>query len=305
MKKKIIIPVVAILTVIICTGTVLYANTNQKNVNFAKLLNKQEVNSIQEAYVEDKVDTNKLSSNKLIEKSNNILSKLGIESEKININNSKISQYKNEVDSRNETLISNEEFSIKLNSDNGEFLSFTSNKTSFEVNRLSNEEVKKMAQDIFNKLGISNIEQYEMSYITEFDEEIWRAGFVKKYGDLINPEENVKFSFAPQTNEIVTLAINNINYDNNETLISKDNAEKIANEYLLKSKADKMTMAVEIVRPNYLYEKKLDSGKVYKKINRARKAYVFTFNNDAKSKIYIDCTTGEVIGGDILMGGEF
>ena len=144
-----------------------------------------------------------------------------------------------------------------------------------------------------------------MSYTTQFDEEIWRASFVKKYDELINPEENVKFSFAPQTKEIVTLAVNSINYDNNEVLISKEEAEKIAQNYLAQSTADKMTMEIGIVRPNYFFEKKLNPGKLYKKVNYTRKAYIFTFNNVSKSKIYIDCTTGEVIGGDIIMGGEF
>ena len=36
-----------------------------------------------------------------------------------------------------------------------------------------------------------------------------------------------------------------------------------------------------------------------------RKAYVVWFNNTDKSRVYIDVTTGEVIGGDFLQGGIF
>ena len=305
MKKKILVPVIIVLFIIVCTSTVLYANTSQEKINFSKILNKEEIDFEQNAYIESKAKINELSSNYIIEKSNNILLKVGIKDKNINMNNSEISQYRNEIDSRNETVISNEDFLITLNSDNGELISFTSDEISFEDNKLSKDEIKNIALDIFENLDIKDSQQYELSYVTEFDEEIWRAGFVKKYNDLVNEGECVKFSFAPQTKEVVTLAINNIEYANNDILISKVEAEKIANEYLSKSKADKMSMEIKIVRPNYLYENKLGYGKVYKKINQARKAYVFTFNNESNSKVYVDCTTGEVLGGDIIMGGEF
>lgn len=304
MKNKIILPALIVSVIAISVFTAVYASTNENISNFTKMLTKKQI-SVDESYVKTDSKTNALNSPDILSKSNDILSKLNISNKKIDLNNSKVTQYKNELESRTETIISNDEFSIQLNSDTGEFLSYISNKVLFEKNSLSNEEIKNKAIEIFKKLNISDSDKYELNYLTKFDDEIWRVGFVKKYDDLINPQENIKFSFAPQTNEIVTLALNSIKYDNNEVLVTEENAEKIADEYLVKSKADKMSMSIEIVRPNYFYEGKAESEKVYTKVNRARKAYVFTFNNDSQSKVYIDCTTGEVIGGDMLQGGEF
>ena len=56
-----------------------------------------------------------------------------------------------------------------------------------------------------------------------------------------------------------------------------------------------MKCDIEIVRPNYFFV--LDE-KTYKKINIYRKAYVFTLEDISKTKIYVDCTTGEIIGGN-------
>ena len=72
----------------------------------------------------------------------------------------------------------------------------------------------------------------------------------------------------------------------------------------MKSKAtgiEKVT--IEIIKPNLLFEE--EKGKMYKEIKGMRKAYIVWFNNTDKSRVYVDSTTGEIIGGNFLQGGIF
>lgn len=218
---------------------------------------------------------------------------------------STVKKFNNALESRQETVISNDESILKINSENGDLVSYINNKTEFAINTLNEVEIKEKAIKIFNNLKKVDKIDYEMVYLEKFDDEIWRVGFAKKYDDMINQLESIKFSFCPQTEEIVTLAINKVKFDNNEVVLSKEEARNIANPYLDKSVADNMDINLEIVRPNYFYAEVSNDDSVYANIEKTRKAYVCTFNNEAESKVYIDCTTGEVIGGNMILGGEY
>lgn len=74
----------------------------------------------------------------------------------------------------------------------------------------------------------------------------------------------------------------------------------IAENYLDKSSANNMTMTKEIIRPNFFYKQLEGYSNIYANINQYRNAYVFTFDNNAQSQVYVDCSTGEVIGGHIM-----
>lgn len=165
------------------------------------------------------------------------------------------------------------------------------------------EQIREKAINIFNNINVEDATTYELTNLQEFDEEIWRAEFCKKYDGKICKGESVKFSFAPESNEVVTMSINRIKYANNETLITETEATAIAQGYLDESSANQMTMTKEIVRPNYFYRELVGDENLYTNINQSRNAYIFTFNNIAESQIYIDCTTGEVIGGNMILGG--
>ena len=122
--------------------------------------------------------------------------------------------------------------------------------------------------------------------------------------DFGNPGEAVALSICPATKELNTLTIRDDKFENNEIKITEEQAREIASRYLERSKAtgiEKVT--TEIIKPNLLFEE--EKGKIYKEIKGVRKAYVVWFNNTDKSRVYIDVTTGEVIGGDFLQGGIF
>ena len=122
--------------------------------------------------------------------------------------------------------------------------------------------------------------------------------------DFGNPGEAVALSICPATKELNTLTIRDDKFENNEIKITEEQAKKIASKYLVKSKATGIAkVTTEIIKPNLLFEE--EKGKIYKEIKGMRKVYVVWFNNTDKSRVYIDVTTGEVIGGDFLQGGIF
>ena len=55
----------------------------------------------------------------------------------------------------------------------------------------------------------------------------------------------------------------------------------------------------------YFYNELNGDESIYVKIGETRQAYVAKFNNESASTLYIDATTGEIIGGDMILGGEY
>ena len=90
-----------------------------------------------------------------------------------------------------------------------------------------------------------------------------------------------------------------IKYENNSIILTEDEAKSIAQKHI---NSDIVDSNIEIVIPNYSLEK---NSNIYKNINRARKAYVITLDDTLKTKIYIDATTGDAIGCNNPLGGEW
>lgn len=300
MKKKIgVISIIIVVISLIC-GMFVYALDKQYESKKQFFTNADKF-LIEDAYVE----------NEVVEFTNTNISKLvqdNLTKYKLdgNVDNYKIKYQKNNIDSREEMIIETKDNIITLNSETNEFISYVSKKDMFLKNEFSEEETKNIANGIFSDLNICNVEDYKLVFFEKFDEDIWMVGYAKKYKDLVNIGEQIRFSFAPQTREIVTLAVNNVKYDDNEINISETMARNIAKKLLNKSVATDITnIYIDIVRPNELLDTKLREGEAYAKKQYMRKAYICEFNNEAKTKIYVDCETGEILGGTITLGGEF
>ena len=171
---------------------------------------------------------------------------------------------------------------------------------------------------------------------TDKDSYIWYADFYRKHGDLLNPYEHIHIGWIPTINELYSLTIENNNYENNEEKISKEDAIRIATErdrQVEKTKAIKETKAeIQIEQMNenaYLrgnskevYEKGninmlmqkteentyrlKEDATLYKTEKRVRKVWVVVIKYDvpkdtviSEFSYYVDCTTGEIIGGDV------
>lgn len=302
MKKKIIFGILIILIVGICGGLIMKTNGYFDKYTVEK---KNGIIKLSEGLV--KKDYNSLEKTKLLdittieEIADKYFKKFNFESENKEKN---IEYYDNIVESKKEVRISNGKAIVELDAESGNLISIMNNNNNLPQNNLSEVEINNIAYDLLEQIKEGNGE-YKLLYIEEFDSEIWRAGFEKKYDGLSNVGEQIKFSFSPMTKEIKTLVIKNIEYANNEIKISLEEAQRIAEKYLDKSVANNMEMYIDIVMPNGFFLTEIEYDEIMIKPTETRKAYVCKFDNKGETTIYIDCTTGEVLGGDLLEGEEF
>ncbi len=297
MNKKILILSLCVIFIIVAS-TIVLANFNNNTREIKGELNLNETTTIEESYV--KIERNNIDADKYIKIANNYLTNLKITDKRFENTDTKIEFYQDNILSREEVSISNKDMLIKLESETGALLTYINQKTEFEKNEFSENEVKEKTLEIFK--NVANVNEFEMILLEKFDEELYLAKFCKKYDNYINPGEVISISFAPQTSEIVTFTETYMPFANNNVEISNEDARQNAEQYLKKSVATDMEITLEIVMPNYGLNKALFDGRVYKSANQTRLAYICRFNNEAKTEIYIDATTGEAIGTSRILG---
>lgn len=212
---------------------------------------------------------------------------------------------------------------------------------------ITKEEARKTAKELLAKYNpYESNDGYELVSIKrnmENDEEsyIWYADFYKKYGDLYNQYEKISIGWIPTINGLYSLRVENSEYENNEQLISKEEAIKIATEKdkqiekrhkIVSTEAelgiDKMNTEV-IYREKDIenYEKgtinfnRNENGQVtvkddavfYKVDDRVRKVwevaiyydyYKYVESEPERFIYFVDCTTGEIIGGNRWSGAS-
>ena len=203
------------------------------------------------------------------------------------------------------------------------------------------EEAQRTAKELLEKYKTENTNgEYELLSLKGNNEKpensyIWYAEFYKMYDGLVNPEERVLIGFIPTINELYCLEITDIPYENNEQIITKDEAIKIALEkdkqFEDNSKIKNIIAQIKIEPMNssgYLrekYGKEYESGNLnkerisensykikddavyYKTEERVRKVWRVNleYNVSINSEdlryytYYIDATTGEIIGGEL------
>ena len=156
--------------------------------------------------------------------------------------------------------------------------------------------------------------------------------FTKKYGEIYNPFESVRIAIESKNKDFDYISVHKIPFDNNETIITEEEAIKIAlqedakieTNKIIETKAKKMivkmnTDAYERINnkekyyaemyPNYPNEER----NYYNVEDRIRNAWVVvityedTYDGDivkryteSQFSYFIDCTTGEIIGGHIM-----
>ncbi|MBQ9297796.1 MAG: hypothetical protein IJ223_01970 [Clostridia bacterium] len=303
MKKKVIL--LTILLVIII-GLGVFAMANSENNGIAKVWENSKIIKYIDSVVkkdESMIKDLKINSNELaIQVANEYLDKYDLEG---NTEDAKIQYLDNVRENVKTIVIDNEKCKITLNAEDGTLISYVNHKKDFPDNTLKEDQIKERAIELMDKIcKIENV-KYELEYIEEFDEQIWNAKFVKMYDGLKNDGERVKFSFAPESNEMYVLNIKGIKYANNEVKISEADARKIAELYLKKSVATDMKIYLAIVVPNAYYNTELKVGETYTNPSESRKAYICEFNNKGNTLVYVDATNGEILGGDSIKGEEF
>ena len=188
----------------------------------------------------------------------------------------------------------------KIDAETGELVQVLSKKQEYTDSNCTEEEAKEIADELYGKLDIKEeYKEYQLNGIVKFDEELWIANFSKKYGDLYNDFESVKVTFAPADKEVkIVSVIKQGIYENNTVSISEEDARNIAKNQI--DSNSNSNVKLTIVQPNYFF-KDNENYLTYKEVEKTRTAYVVSFEDENKTIVYVDATTGEVIGGDIAL----
>ena len=193
----------------------------------------------------------------------------------------------------------------------------------------SREEILEQAKNKMKEYGYGD--EYKISYVNcnNSDDEdkayMWYITFAKEYDGIFNEYQSVTMTIIPKINKVTQLSIQNEPFEDNPIEISEEQAIEIAKEkdkvintenYVQKNIESKI--AIVRVNPDvYLKENNLENGNetitledgsnfsynIYKMNGRVRKAYAISilYENrpfDIPRTYYVDCTTGEVIGGE-------
>ena len=239
-------------------------------------------------------------------------------------------------------FITEDNYEITIDGQTGEFYDiWNHNKEIQDLNKyISVDEAIEVANKYYKLFGYKEGE-YEITRIhsNNKDGNDKEPGFkidieyCKKYGDLENYYERISIAIESKNKDIDYFRVVNIPFDNNELVITEDEAinlalkedEKIdtnkvestqAKLMIVKMNADaynritnKEKYYEEMQTPNY----PVDERNYYKVDNKIRKAWVVVLNyednfgddtrrryTEGKYSYFVDATTGEIIGGHPL-----
>mgnify|MGYP006920200336 CR=1 FL=1 len=197
---------------------------------------------------------------------------------------------------------------------------------------ITKEQAEKKAWELFDKYNEDKEGEYELVKLNgnmETDERsyIWYSTFYKKYGELFNENESVSIGWVPTIDGLYSLSFGREIYEENEEKITEEQAIQIAVEKdktiekereivgtLAETRIRKMNEAVYL-RENFKEEyenhtlnydgaKLKEDAKFYKTEERVRKVWCvvvqYDFDEFVSSEFtyFVDCTTGEIIGGE-------
>lgn len=195
---------------------------------------------------------------------------------------------------------------------------------------VSRDEAEKIAKQIYYELGYKDGE-YELSSLKKNsitdDTNLWGADFCKKYDGIYNIYQCVRITFIPEIKQLTIYTLFDDEFENNPIVISQPEAVEIAKNKALSMRPDseikKIDSKLDIRKMNtfvYSQEQSIierdnniisntttiqntDDNQVYVTNETVRKVWVveITYKNDLftdKDSYFVDCTTGEIIGGD-------
>ena len=311
------------------TGGFVYATGS---VVYDKIWKEPESYSINQELT-DEEKANCISEEEAEDIGNSYLNKIGLSDETIN----DLGLTRNYIEDENLWEMSSEKATLTIDAEKGTLKSVNIPTWEYKIPNnygITKDEAKKVAFKLLEKYRPEDdIGEYKLVKLTrnmETDEAsyIWYATFQKKYDDLLNENEEIRIGWIPTINGLYSLSFKRYPYENNEEVISKDEAIQIATEKDKQIEPNKTIVetkaALRIRQMNedaYLreldkdeYEKgflrnmektgentyKLKEDAVfYKTEKRVRKVWcvVIQYNNDDSYTYFVDCTTGEIIGG--------
>ena len=228
---------------------------------------------------------------------------------------------------------------VQLDANGGDFIAFNDMDLKYkhlDSQELNNEEIAKVANDIYNKLGMKEGE-YKLTKTTSQDHyfenqsnKLLGANFYKYYDDIANKYESFSVSFITVNGEIYLNSVllnKDSSYQNNPVVITEEEALNIAKnkeQELSPHEITNMTSSLSIEKMNvFIYQIENNKYNVtgnpedeiyYKTENTTRKVWKIMIQHDIDDRdypdfnqyvkegmdkyYYIDATTGEIIGGE-------
>ena len=223
----------------------------------------------------------------------------------------------------------NKNLNIMLNAITGKFISFGADLDLQPQNYRDNRyNVEKTAKNLYLKLGYKEL-NYELidlkgNYLNDEQKSwFWTATFAKKYNNIVNKYEEISISFIPQINKVIILQEVNCNFENNDIVLSKDEAIEIAknkeenlyqdaNNFDISCNLDieKMNSTIYMsendIQDNFNFKNEnneIVTGNKYYTENIVRYVYNVKITHKTANRIisyFVDATTGEIIGGNIF-----
>ncbi len=240
-------------------------------------------------------------------------------------------------------FITEDNYQINIDGLKGEFFDIWNENQNIQDKsiEITEEEAIEKAGEYCKLFGY-DLKNYELTRVLSNNNEGSRNGpgylldieYSKKYGDVCNPFETISLAIESKDKNLEYFRVDdNTPFDNNETIITKDEAiqialdedKKIETNKIVQTKAEKRIVKMNanayyrIKDPEKFYkevqtvESELEDRNYYEVENRARNAWVVVityednFGDDVVRRYtemqysyFVDCTTGEIIGGALM-----
>ncbi len=232
-------------------------------------------------------------------------------------------------------FITEDEYLISIDGKNAIFFNISDNSRRNYTTTISKAEAIKKANEYYKLFGFQSGE-YEIADVlvnnaleTDPEEgENVTIIYSKKYGERYNPFEVILISIESNTERLGALSIENVKFDNNEIIITEEQAKNIAiaeDREVENMEIESIKVEQKIVKVNVeAYKRKIDKEAYYNEIYnsseriyyevepRVRNAWVvvITYKDEfddiklrytrGKYSYFVDCTTGEIIGGQTM-----
>ena len=198
----------------------------------------------------------------------------------------------NKTNSKLLKIETNDGYGITINAETGNLKNIITRENNYEKNTLSETEIEKIALDIYKNFELKEYSGYELEFLGQFDDELWMATFCKNYNGIMSEYEAVKITFSPMSREIKSVGIFDEKNEQNEITITKEQAEKIAEDFLM---IDAVDSELAIKRYNKLYED-MENYLDYSQSTIIRNVWNVSLENG--NTIFVDATTGNIVGGE-------
>lgn len=330
-KNKIIRLLLILLVIGILTSGIVYAGVTIYKKYIWK--EPEKFNYTEEKEVTEKDKKQALTEEQAIKRVKEIIKKLGYN--EIAIKKAELIKYPN--DKEMEWMIqTNEQISININACTGELMSFSDcsvDDTKIQ-STMNKEDVKKVIEEMYKSLGYTD--EYMLVYLNKVaitdNTNLWQGDFCRIYDGIVNEYECIRLTIIPEIKHMWGLNIFDYETQNNPVEITEEQAIQIVKDKAKSFGKDEnnikdITVELKFEKMNAfiysreIYEESINEIKEnetvdttiqstddiygYRTDNLVRKVWrvEIEYINDLykeKDAYFVDCTTGEIIGGDSI-----